>query len=300
MEIRTYQPEDFTAVLELFRQHMEYDAMTAELLHEKFFDDPNWLPEACFGAWENDQLLGFVQGTLRDIRGTRYGYVKLMAVHGEHRRKGIARALYARLEDFMRYREADVMRLYDVPLNYFQPGIDPRYTSAVCAAERLGFKRNGDTLNMLVSLQDQSWDVSSEIEQLRADGITVARATVEEREEVLDFLQGNWVLWRKELSMAYRTNPISVHIARLNGEVKAFSAFNGNNQFTGWFGPMLTHDDLRGKGIGAVLLKLCLQDMKDAGYSHSIIPWVGPIAFYAHYANAYIDRVFWRYEKKLK
>jgi len=60
-----------------------------------------------------------------------------------------------------------------------------------------------------------------------------------------------------------------------------------------------THPDLRGKGIGGILLKRCLQDMKDWELETSIIPWVGPIRFYSYYANAVVNRVFWRYEKKL-
>ena len=39
--------------------------------------------------------------------------------------------------------------------------------------------------------------------------------------------------------------------------------------------------------------------MKNMGFKQSIIPWVGPIAFYSNYADAKVDRVFWRYEKKL-
>jgi GNAT superfamily N-acetyltransferase len=35
----------------------------------------------------------------------------------------------------------------------------------------------------------------------------------------------------------------------------------------GWFGPMGTHPDLRGLGIGSILLKRCLKDMKRNGLS---------------------------------
>ena len=52
--------------------------------------------------------------------------------------------------------------------------------------------------------------------------------------------------------------------------------------------------------MGGILLYMCLNDMKNQGFSNSIIPWVGPIGFYSNYADAKISRVFWRYEKVLK
>ena len=55
----------------------------------------------------------------------------------------------------------------------------------------------------------------------------------------------------------------------------------------------------RGKGVGAVLLKRCLQDLKNLGFKKAVIPWVGPIPFYSKFANAHVSRVFWRYEKHM-
>ncbi len=85
----------------------------------------------------------------------------------------------------------------------------------------------------------------------------------------------------------------------MNGEIIAFSEFETNNKGTGWFGPMSTSVNARGKGVGGVLLKRCMNEMKKMGFKTSIIPWVGPISFYMHYINSPVDRVFWRYEKKL-
>jgi len=240
-----------------------------------------------------------MQGLMRDIRGTRYAYIKLMAVEESYRRKGIASAMFDKLEAIFKQHAADVIRIYDVPLNYFMPGIDPRYTPALCWATRKGFERFGDTSNLLVDL-NQDWDMSAKELTLKADNIEVRRARPADKQAILDFIKDEWALWSNEVEMAFKDEQPSIHIALLNGEVKAFSAHNANNKGTGWFGPMGTHPDLRGKGMGAILLKRCLQDMKEMGLSHSIIPWVGPIDFYSWHSNAVVDRVFWRYEKKLK
>jgi len=277
----------------------EYDAITELILREKLEGDPFWLPEATFVCCDGNQIIGFIQGVIRDIRGTRYGYIKLMAVEKDYRRKGVATALYQQLEGIFTGQNVDVVRIYDVPFNYFMPGIDPRYTPALCWAMRQGFERFGDTSNLRVDL-NQDWDMADKEVALLSSNIEVRRARPKDLQAVLDFVQEEWALWLNEVKMAFKDERPSIHIALLNGEVKAFSAHNANNKGTGWFGPMGTHPDLRGKGLGAVLLKRCLHDMKEMGLSHSIIPWVGPIDFYSWHTNAQVHRVFWRYEKKMK
>jgi len=238
-------------------------------------------------------------GVMRDIRGSKYGYIKLMAVDRAHRRCGIARALYERIENKFRTEGVTVVRIYDVPLNYYMPGIDPRYTEAICFAGAMGFQRFGDSFNMTADLSALDLETQTEENSLKSQGIEIKRPGSGDLDRVLDFVKEDWALWEHEVRMAFKDQPSSIHLAWQNGKVKAFSAHNGNNKGTGWFGPMGTHPDLRGKGIGGILLKRCLKDMKQMGHKNAIIPWVGPIAFYANNVNARIDRVFWRYEKLL-
>jgi predicted GNAT family acetyltransferase len=63
---------------------------------------------------------------------------------------------------------------------------------------------------------------------------------------------------------------------------------------------MGTSEEARGKGIGAILLKRCLKDIKESGLDQSIIPWVGPIGFYYEKVGAEVSRVFWNYSKEIK
>jgi len=208
--------------------------------------------------------------------------------------------MYNQIEEIFMREKVQKVHIYDVPFNYYMPGIDPRYTAALSFVERNGFKRFDDTANMTASLVDQDFSTHKEEESLIMDGISVSRAGYDDMEDVLAFIEKHFALWTQEVKNTYNSIPVSLHIARLNGKVKAFSAHNGNNFGTGWFGPMGTHPDMRGKGIGSILLKRCLNDMKNWGLEKTIIPWVGPYTFYSNYVNAEIDRIFWRYEKKLK
>ena len=261
--------------------------------------DPDWNPDTCYIAENDGILIGFLQALSRVIRGEKIAYIKLMAIDKKFRRKGIATELYRRLEEDAKKLDCEKIRIYDVPLNYFMPGVDPRYTPAVCFAEKIGFHRNGEAINMEVDLDYSNWDVSKEISQLELSGILISRAEMSDREGLNKLLDGEWDLWKNEVKMAFMAKPIAIHIAKQKNEILAFSAFDGNNVGTGWFGPMATHVKIRGKGIGKVLLSLCLADMKNQGLKKSIIPWVAPIGFYSNHANAKISRVFWRFEKRI-
>ena len=299
-QIRIYRPEDLSSITEFLNANLDYDNMNESLLKEKLIEDPNWEPKKALICNDNDKILGFMQGVIRDIRGTRYGYIKLMAVDKNYRRQGIARMLYEKLEGSFRSDSVDVVRIYDVPMNYFMPGIDPRYTEALCFAMRTGFKRFSDAVNLTVNLNELDWDTTEQEKALKIRGIEVRRIKAHEKQNVIDFVKEEWALWTYEVEMAYKDNPPSIHVAKLRGKIKAFSAHNGNNKGTGWFGPMGTHPDLRGKGIGSILLKRCLNDMRLMGQKSAIIPWVDHLDFYVHHTNARVDRVFWRYEKLLK
>ncbi len=301
-DIRIVQgwPEDLEAMAAFLDSNWDYDSIGAGMLGEKLHDDPMADSGLCFTAMAGELIAGMLYCVQRDIRGQRLGYVKLMAVGKPHRRRGLGSRLYERAEGLLKQSGVTAMRWYDVPLNYFMPGLDPRYTPAYCFALRHGFKQVGEAVNMLAPLQGKDWSTGLAERSLQERGVEVRRAGEADLPALRDLLSQEWALWNNEVDMAMRDSPPSVHIALKNNRIIAFSVHNGNNKGSGWFGPMGTHPDARGLGVGNVLLKRCLQDMQDQGHRQAIIPWVAPVAFYAHYVDASIDRVFWRMEKTIQ
>ncbi|OGV01204.1 MAG: hypothetical protein A2455_06395 [Ignavibacteria bacterium RIFOXYC2_FULL_35_16] len=278
---------------------MDRDIMPDFLLNEKTFGDPDYDPELTLvGKIENRELpIAFIQGVVRKRADGKVGYIKLLCVDSNERRKGHARMLYENVEQKMKKQNVKQIRVYESYPNYFMPGIDPFYTEAVCFFERLGYKKIGDTSNLVADLSLQSFDTESEEKKLLEEKIVFRRAEISDKENIMKWLEVKFSAWIGEVSSAYQNNPFTVFICEIDGQLKAFSAHEGNNKGTGWFGPMGTDTGLRGKGIGSILLKKCLTDMKEMGFVKAIIPWVSSIPFYMHNVESKVERVFWRYEK---
>lgn len=300
IKIKTFEESDLPSAAKLCRQSMVYDIMPDFLLQEKTFEDANFDPELTLTAFNNSgSAIGFIQGVTRQRDNERVGYIKLFCVDSNERRKGIGRQLYMLVEDKLKKSDIRKIRIYESWPNYFMPGVDPFYTEAVCFFERMGYRKIGDTSNLEADLAGQTFDTQKEEASLTSEGFVIRRANEDDKNPMLQWLRLNFPAWEIEVTRAFRNSPISVHLAEKGNNIIAFSAYEGNNTGTGWFGPMGTTEAARGKGIGGILYRKCLKDMKDIGFTRAIIPWVGPIPFYMHNSNARVKRVFWRYEKNL-
>jgi GNAT superfamily N-acetyltransferase len=302
MLIKNFSEELFLETARMCRQNMELDRIPDFLFREKTFGDSDFNTDITLVALEDysNKVIGFIQAVIRQRKEGKIGYVKLLCVDSNFRRRGIARELYNHIENSFLENDVKLVRVYESYPNYYMPGVDPFYTEAVAFFERLGFTKFNDTSNLIVDLSANTFSPDDEVSKLKSEGIICYRPSLSEKEEVLNWVEKSFYGWIPEVTKSFENNPVSLFCAKMKDEVLAFSAYEVNNIGTGWFGPMGTDDKLRGKGVGGVLLIMCLSEMKNLGFTKAIIPWVGPIPFYMHYANAKVQRVFWRYEKKLE
>ena len=300
MKIVKFSEELLKPVAKLCRQNMELDIMPDFLLREKTFGDPDYDREHTLVSLDENQIpVGFIQGVIRKRNDEKIGYIKLLCVDSNQRRQGIASALFNEIERKFIQTKVNRIRVYESYPNYFMPGVDPFYTEAVCFFERKGFKKFKDTANLKVDLLVNNFNTEKEEAELLKENIIFRRAAIDEKEKILKWADEKFPIWHFEVEESFKNNPVTLFITEAAGEVKAFCAHEVNNKGTGWFGPMGTDDSLRGKGIGGVLLKKSLGDLKEMGFVNATIPWVGPIPFYMYYVDSKVDRVFWRYEKLL-
>ncbi|MEU7837568.1 GNAT family N-acetyltransferase [Nonomuraea sp. NPDC049129] len=218
------------------------------------------------------------------------GHLDLLAVHPDARGRGHGRALVGAAEEWLRSEGARQARFAGNPPCYAWPGIDVRYTAAACLAERLGYERYHVAWNMTADL-GADLSVEEEPARLAEAGVSV-HAAVTDRERVAAFVREHWnENWAWEAA-----NAAGLHYAERDGRILGFAAWGAR---PAWFGPMGTAPEARGLGVGGVLLRRCLAEMRAAGLSSAQIGWVGPLRFYSHAVGARAERVFWLYRRDL-
>lgn len=258
-------------------------------------------------------VVGLAFGSLRpdSSGGPACGYLDLLAVAPPARHRGIGGALLGAAEQELAGRGAAGFRLTGNAPVYLWPGVDPRYAAMVALAGRRGYERYGEAVNLIVDLTvgrpapdplntANPLDTGADERRLADDaGITVRRVSAGEAGPLAGwFSQGPWgsgSAWPDEVARSLDRDPPGCHIAERAGSYLAFACHGVNRR--GWFGPMGTLDAERRRGIGAVLLKRCLADIRDSGLDSAQIGWTGPVRFYVHAVGARPDRVFWLFRK---
>lgn len=293
----------------LWNKACPLDRMTKALFREKLEDG---LGRECHGghgagervahlrlvAEQRGSPVGFALGVPRDRADGRVGHIKLLATLPDRQGRGIGSALLAALEEGLAAIGCRRFRVAESAPNYLTPGLDPRCTRAWLFFERRGYQRFGETWNLAAPLPDRSGELAEAVAALERAGIEIHPADPVHWVLVAPFLEANgWTAWKAECQLALRQTPSGLHIARRGGEILGFAARDGNNVGTGWFGPMGCSPAARGQGIGRALLLAALEDLRLQGRKTAIIPWVGPVGFYARHCQAQVSRVFYRMEK---
>ncbi len=276
-----------------------FDTFSASLLDEKLFLNPH--PDRdeyhTLMAERDGEAVGMLQHVIR--ADEKLAWLGLFGVAEAHRRQGVGRRLFESARSSWRARGVRTVDVLTIPTNYLVPGLDPRYTPAVCFVESLGFVQRAKKANLRAVL-DRDFETRARETTLRADGIEVRRARVEDKELIERFFAADFGDgWLAEVRRAMKLDPPGVHLALRDSVIVGFSAHSTMNREWGNFGPMGTVESARGKGIGQVLLYRCLRDLKTAGFTSAVIPWIGPHRFYCNLLNCAIERVFWQYRLEL-
>lgn len=221
------------------------------------------------------------------------GHLDLVAVDPRYQRRGMATRLLRQAEDSLRDMGCTIVRVAGNPPDYAFPGIDVRYTPAICLVAKAGYAHDRTAWNMTAELDPQTLDTAIDEARLADEGVAVKRAEADDIARLRPVIAAEFGShWAAEITTAQ-----AVHIASRAGRPVAFAAWGCTRP--SWFGPMGTLPEAKGLGIGSVLLKRCLLDQAKAGYAQAQIGWVGPVPFYAQAVNARIERVFFLYAKEL-
>lgn len=139
-----------------------------------------------------------------------------------------------------------------------------------------------DMLVRLYALPDAAaWE-----ERVAGAGIVVRRMEPWERYGVRSFVRERFGDgWASEAEMAFSGgHPITGFVAVRGREIVGFAVYECTRR--GFFGPTGVIEELRGSGVGAVLLFRCLDAMREMGYGYAIVGGVGPASFYEKVCGA--------------
>ena len=298
-EVREARSEDLPALRAVAAAALYLDGDGAELV-DLLWGGAGTRPALRITAELDGEPVGVALGSLSTTSaGLVRGHVDLLAVAPAQQGRGHARALLAALEQRLRDGGARTLVVRGNVPTYAWPGIDSRYTAAVCLAEASGYTRSRDAFNMTVDLAAAALDTEDDEQRLTGQGLTIRLLEPADEPRFSAWMRGWGGTWQAEAASALARPSGSVHIAvRGEGEQAEYLGFacQGSNRRS-WFGPMGTEESLRGRGVGAVLLRRCLADQRAAGLPTAQVGWTGPIRFYARAVGAEIGRVFWLYQK---
>ena len=292
------QPQHLDELAAFCNRNFEFHSgqFEAKILQRRIFDDPDHLSDHGFLLRDGGRTIGFMIGVLRGNEG----WLKLFAVDSEHRRSGVGSMMLAEIEALFQSGGAERMRILNSSPYYFIPGLDPRYTEALCFLQSHGYNAERYVHNMEVNLTANDFDTSQPESQLAKKGFKIRRLKREEEQTFYEWMLGTWSQnWTTEACNSLKNTPVTTFIALdSDGNICGFATYDVT-MFRGGFGPTGVEERLRGLGIGKVLFLRCLQDMKARGYPRCEIAWVGPISFYAHTAGARICATFMQGSKVL-
>jgi GNAT superfamily N-acetyltransferase len=212
------------------------------------------------------------------------GFVKLVAVHPDARRRGHGRALLDAAQAWLRSEACTRFVAGAAAPFYLWPGVDVLHTEALCLFESAGYEVTGGEVNMRCSTTFRADAPSGVIVRRVLDDDVVDRTMALVRRE--------WPWWEAETLRAIEHG--CCHVALREGDddssAVGFACHSVNR--AGWIGPMGTAPTQQHAGVGAALLSQLCRDLMIAELERAEIAWLGPVSFYAKTAGAKVSRSF--------
>lgn len=258
---------------------------------------------------QNNQILAFFMIVLRKslvLKNYRkVAVLKFFVVHKEWRNKGIGTYLLNQLTERIKNSDNKCFRMkFEVCSSmpdYWFPGLDPRHTEAFFFLKKHGFDKDDERINLCVYLDDLEFEKPPSSHK----GYNIRRAEPDDKKGLisLSFMPKIYQLsfWSEEIKLSFQNQPITTFIAEGPNTHQILGWASHSIQFPGSFGPTGVKKSARGQGIGKLLLRWCLWDLKtNFKIKKVIINWVqeDTAYFYSKSVGSYICEIFWTMKKR--
>ena len=310
LDTRPLEAAYLPAAAALCRREIAYLPFSEAILQDRILDDPDFDPDLNPTVWQGERLVAMACGAPPSEELQTAGGVKLFAVASDLRRQGIATRMFDQIEERLTGLGAGESAAIIAGNNRFMQGLDLRYTEALCFLEARGYERAGDGMDMDVDLRNTPLDTVEKEEELKRDhGLRVRRLTMDDFQQAWDYVAREFEYpsalatdpvgrrWAYLATSGLKLDPPTLWMAEKDGEFCGFAVTDVAAPER--LGPMGVSPEVRKLGVGTVLLKRALADLRARGVETGVIYGAGPYAFYARTVDAVVNAVFWRLRKPL-
>jgi len=286
IDIRVMEVTDVPDIIQGWNSCLPYDQISEERFKHVIFDDANYEKDCCLVAINDGKIVGFICAVAsEDMLGAddddkpeynkTLGYIKGFYVLEEFRRNWIGSKLLDGAIEYVKSKGKVYVRLLEYTGNYFFPGVDIRYESAISFLESKGFYREYILNDVDIDLIDfEIGDYQKNARQkMKKFGVHVEDydpSMLNEMREfakklgIISWFPDGWEDWFKA-----KGNKV---VALKGDEIVGWASFNVNGDI-GWFGPTGVLEDMRCNGIGSCILLESVLQMKNAGAKRVIASW---------------------------
>lgn len=286
--IRAMEESNIKDIVDGWNHSLLYDQVDENRFRHVILKDANYEKNSCLVATYDGKIAGFIAVAAREgilgadnkgrARQKDQGYIKGLFVLGEFRRKGIASSLLEEATEYLKSKNKSIIRILEYTGNYFFPGIDTRYESAIKFFENKGFSRDytiNDVDLELTNFEPSDYHLKAK-HRASEIGVSVIDYDPSMLDKMSQFvekldegLKKSW--FPKGWEESFRGKHGKV-VAIKDDEIVGWASFNTNGEI-GWFGPTAVLEDMRGKGIGSWMLLESVLRMKNDGAKRVIASW---------------------------
>lgn len=287
-EIRGFLAGDGPRLVEAWRRSAPADPITPDRFRSLVLLDPNFDPRGLRVAVEGDRIVGaaYAVRRLTPMTGTdlepEQGWIPFFFVVPAARGRGLGRRLLTDALDWLHGHGRSRVDFSSYTPNYILPGLDAEaYPEAAGLLESVGFRTLYEAAAMDRGLVGYRFpeDVALRSGELAARGYRFATPADDDLVELVA-LAGNhfnpdWARAIRE-SVAAGTPLDRIVVARdPSGLLVGWAMHGAYESVDERFGPFGVLEEMRGTGLGKVLLHLVLERMRARGAHSAWFLWTG-------------------------
>lgn len=266
--IAPFRPGDERDIVRVWNRSMPTDPVDLGRLTRQIFCEPNADSEGVLVARTSEnEVVGFAYASVRKLPAgpdappdPDQAWLNVLGVDPASRRQGIGRQLVQCVEAYVRERRRKVLLVSAFAPRYFAPGLDTdRYPEAAHLFTGLGFAPGHESVSMQAGLG--TFEIPEDVERTEEWAIREGFAFETLREgyilPLVTFIRAHFQPGAAQAiqdAITYGGDMGQVWIARRGDEVVGYcmhGLYDGNPER---FGPFGVREDLRGQGLGKVLL----------------------------------------------